>query len=341
MSWYDTEGKDPIFVILSETRYIRNISGIPFVGRAEQRQLEDVFARVDALLTKNGFRKETAPENDTVHYSSLAEKGFADRSFIDASSPHAIYFNEPCSLAVSLGGREHITVRALLSGRAITDSRNIASGAEELLDKKFEFAYSERFGYVSAIPSSCGSGMELSALLYLPSLKILGKKEGTRRECLTFGAILSPYLTSAENEGDLYHLSFSPLYPCDEQAAATSFDSLIGKLIEEETRSLRMIFAERSKIIIDNARRAYGTLRYASRLSHAELLSFSSSIRLALALADEDEALPPIKVTTLNVLLGEGADYSVIASCSEGCHSEEECLERRAIFTSGLLSAAD
>ena len=334
MSWYDTEGQDPIYTLFSQTRYSRNLASLPFIGKTDNKSWTSFTSAADTLLTKNGFRKEVC-DNDIIQLSALAEKGFIDRDFIDSQSPRALYFNEPCSLAVSLGGRDHINIRSLVSGK-ISESRNIASGAEELLDKNFEFAYTEKLGYVSALPHLCGSGVEFSSLLYLPSLRIKDRRDVLQQKINQHGAALSSAFIYPNCRHDLYLLSSSPSPYCEERAAAESFDTLIENIIEEERAQDRIIFAEKSKIIIEDAHRALGILLYARRLSACEMLSFSSDIRLSLALGEGD--VPEFSALTLNTLLGKGLDFSVLANIKGECPDSDSLDEYRARLITELLS---
>lgn len=336
MSWFDSEGKLPHHVIFSQTSYKRNPANQPFLGKCDPKTRTSSAERIDALLLKNGFRKDPIADGDTVQLRALAEKGFVDVDFLRPSPLRALYFNEPCSLAVSVGGKDLITIRSLLSGLAVTETRNIASGAEELLDSEFEFAYSDASGYLSPTPSRCGSGAEFSALLYLPSLRINSSEEPLRHRLSCSRAILAPFLTQSMGS-DLYLLTHRPSHLCDEIVSSQAFDSLISSIVEEETAAERIIFAESSKIIIDKAWRAYGALLYTRSLSAADMLSLSSSIRIALALCDgKSTRLPPVSVTLLNSILGRGLDCSVISE-SGACRSGEECNDRRAELISGLL----
>ncbi len=334
MSWYNTEGNCPYNVIFSKTRYNRNISGIPFPHRAGEKLLESYLAKIDSVLSKNGFRKEALSRDLTAELYSLLEKGFVDADFISDEGARAVYFNEPCSLAVSVGGNDLINICSLLSGRALTETKNIASGAEELLDREFEFAYSDHAGYISSIPSRCGSCAEFSAALYLPALSQNGGIEKYRRLCLGSSSRLEPMFIFPE--GDLFTLSYSPSHRQDESDAVAGFDALVGKIIEAERERERIIFAEKSRIIIDRAWKAYGSLLYARMISEKELLSLWSDIRFALSVTEAQDKLPPIGVKELNLILGEGLNASVIAKRG-ACASLEECERARAESISALL----
>lgn len=339
MSWFTTEGKSSLHAIFSRTSYHRNLSGSPFTKRMGDKSLEAVAKKIDSLLTKNGFRAEGLPDTDELYRLSLAEKGFVGKEFLSSSTKKSIYFNEPCSLSVAIGGKDLISITSLLSGLAISDTRNIASGAEELLDGAFEFAYSEETGYYSSIPSLCGSGAVFSAMLYLPAAKTSGEIASLRASCADGGASLEPAFIYPDNCGDLYRLSLSPSHLSDENTAAESFSAIIEGIIEREISIERMIFEESAKIIIDNAWRAFAQLLYARRLDERDLLSLSSSVRFAICAASGNAKLPPLEVKELNYLLGEGLNAS-IALTRPNITSEDEIAEARAEIVSKLVYTA-
>lgn len=337
MSWFETEGRYPHHVIFSQVNYKRNPASMPFVARADKKSLDAIADKIGSLLSKNGFHRDNITESDTVQLYALAEKGYIDRDLLSPSQIRSVYFNEPCSLAISVGGRDMITVRAILSGAAVTDAKNIASGAEEMLDREIEFAYSDPFGYISASPECCGSCAEFSALLYLPSLSQEGDVSSAALRLSRSDVSLTPFYRDGENSGDLYYLTHIPSHLCDEDLTAASLDRLISAVIEEEITRERMKLKEKSKIIADGAWRAYGSLLYCRLLSEGELLSLSSTIRRAMAICDDKSvSLPPVSAVTLNTLLARALNYSLI---SEGgaCTSEEELLSRRAKVVSGIL----
>jgi protein arginine kinase len=335
MSWFTSEVKCSHYTVRSQTRYVRNLADLQFQGKADQKQIDQFFEKAEALLAKNGFRKETLPCGALPEVASFAEKGFIDRDFLLYDGKRSLFFNEPCSLAVALGGGDLISIRSLLAGNSIPETRNIAAAAEELLDREFEFAYSDTLGYISHSPLLCGSGIEFSALLYLPSLRLKKSSEALRYQCAVIGARLFP-LTSC-SDGDLYLLSHTPAPFSDEVSAARLFGILVSKIVEDEARADRIIFTEGDKIIIDRAWRAYGLLTNARMLSEAELLSLSSDLRLALAVCEDSSALPPVSACSLNLLLAQGLNSSVAAGCKE-CKSNSDCNHARAQSVHKILA---
>ncbi len=339
MSWYTTEGTDSLHVIRSETKYIRNLTSLPFSPKIDAKQLSDLSEKAEKILNANGFKKERINQSPTS-IMSYAEKGFLDVDLCNGareSASFSLYFNEPCSLAVTVGGKDHFTVRSLLSGRAVSETRSIAIEAEELFDRQFEFAYSPHFGYLSPSLMRCGSGEFFSALLFLPAAARLGEIDKLSLICMRFGASLTPAFNHPGNSGDMYFLSFSPHFLSDGASCARGFDALITSIIEKEKLYEGIIFEEKRKIIIDGAHRAMGALLFAKRIGEDEMLSHLSSIRLCVADPTDKNDAPQISLSTLNLLLAEGLNSSVSSSFPTILNCEE-LEERRAELIKGLIS---
>lgn len=329
MSWYNTLGPCPNYVLFSKVRYIRNLSNIPFYHLADSKRAEEVIKQAGEILSENGFRGERIDHGVSPALISLAEKHFADRDFVESKRTRALYLNEPCNLLVALGGENFISICSIVSGLAVTEAKNMASGAEELLDSQLSFAYSDGIGYLSPSVSDCGSGIEYSAALFLPSLRIEGELECLASQLSKLGMRLFPTFTSAYS-GDIYTLSYVPPYLVDEESATALFASTAEKIADNEMKRLRMIFPQSDGAVTDTALRAQGQLLFARQISEEELLSSLAAIRLAIALADGENASELPSICDLNFLLAEGQSCSVIACANAPCRSYEECNALRA-----------
>ena len=335
MSWFNTEGYRPHHVIYTQTKYIRNLSALPFAS-SDAKLLEDEMQRIDKVMTENGFKRENIPDGNCPQALSLAEKGFVGIDFCENESVRALYLNEPCSLAISIGDSDLITIRSLLSGLAVAESKNVAAGAEELLDGEFEFAYSDAFGYLTSLPSSSGSGTELSVLLYLPALTSVSA-ERVKETCASSGARFTRAFAYESNADHLYRLSYVPKRFEDENREVIHFTSLVERIIELEKGLERIVFTGQDKAIIDKAMRAMGILLFATVICEEEMLSLLSDVRLALTLGLEYESL---KITSVKLgeILAECLNASIIASSAIPCVDMDECNALRAERIKEILS---
>ena len=171
MSWYNNAGPCQNFVLYSKVKYIRNLTKQSFSDPLEDRKICDAANKLDTLLTSNGFQKEGLAANHSPTLLSLAERRLVGSDFVCSKEKRSLYLNQPCNLVIALGGENFISISSITSGLSVIEAKNMSSEAEQTLDRELQFAYCEKIGYVANRISDCGSGMTLSAALYLPSLR--------------------------------------------------------------------------------------------------------------------------------------------------------------------------
>ncbi len=336
MSWYNTKGPYSDFVLFSKARYIRNIAKQPFDPIGSSKRGDEPAARLDSLLSKSGFRCDRLPVGVTPALLALAEKQFVERDLVYSDRPRALYLNEPCNLVIATGGGDFLSISSILAGASVGEARNMAAGAEELIDREIAFAYLEGVGYLSPDPANCGSGLSLTSALYLPSLRRSDLAPSLLSSLSRVGMTLRPAFCGRD-ESDLYTLSYSPHPLCDEESAVKHFSDTVISIIEEEKRRLGMIFKNKDKTIFESARRALGILLYSPSLSEGEMLRLLSDIRLCHCVGGggQSDALPSVQ--TLNYLSAEGLSASVISSSKEKCGSLADVERARAILISSYI----
>lgn len=324
MSWYTTLGSSPDHVLFSKVRYVRNEAKRNFYHLLDSKRAQETLNRLNSLLTSNGFRGETVAQGISPAMLSLCEKQLIEPDFVRSDRPRALYLNEPCNLLVAIGGRDLISISSVTSGLSVIEAENMASKAEELIDREITFAYNDKLGYLSPSPASVGSGLTFSAALYLPSLKD-GGFELLRHSLEPQGLFLSPMFSSPSDRSDLYILSYTPYYLTDEDAATVFFSDSVSQIITGEKERIGIKSASLDKIIYEKARRSLGFLLYSESLCEGEMLEKLSDIRLALCSVKDCAAKGLPSVQDVNYLCAEGLSSSVAASSKEGCTSAEEC----------------
>lgn len=325
MSWYTATGSNPNHVLFSKVRYIRNEAKRNFYHLLDSKRAQETLNKLNSVLSSNGFRGETVAQGVSSAMLSLCEKHFIERDFAYSDRPRALYLNEPCNLLVAVGGRDLINITSVTSGLSVIEAENMASKAEELIDREITFAYNDKLGYLSPAPECTGSGLTFSAALYLPSLRLCKGYDALQKNLMAKGISLLPMFSDSEFRSDLYTLSYTPHYLADEDAATVYFSDAVTCVVEREKDRIGISLESRDKIIYENARRALGILLYAESVSEAEMLERLSDIRLAICMQKENAPKDFPSVQDLNYLSAEGLSASVAASAKDGCCSLEQC----------------
>lgn len=335
MSWYNTQGPCPNYVLFSKVRYIRNPAKLNFPPICDQKKLQEMTAKLNSLLTSNGFRGESTVSGVTPAILSLAERQLVESDFVYSENDRSLYLNDPCNLTIAIGGRDLISISSVTAGLSIIEAKNLASEAEEALDREIPFAYNERVGYLSSVCSECGSGLTLAAALYLPSLSLCDSFSALDSALSRLGMKITPMFT--HSSADIYIVSFVPHFLADEDTAAVFFSDTVSAIAEKEKITLGMFFSGKGKIVYETARRALGTLLFCERIDEGEMLSLLSSVRLCHCLGAEIKPTALPSVEELNFLVAEGLSASVIATSKDVCATADDCDRLRASLLSRYI----
>lgn len=299
MAWYNIPGNEQDAVICTRYRLSRNITEFPFPARLDAASAKEMINRVGSVLEANGFNKNDFSEISHASAYSLAEKMYITPDFIRESLPHALYLNEPCSLSAMLGRREHVQLQCILSGFDLKDASSSVQKIEELLDSKFNFAYDERFGYLTSDPSYLGSGAEISVVLFLPALRRSDFIQSIAEKLSRGGMCLKPFMGEAA-DSNLYVLT-NKLTDLPQSKLIKYFTSVTRDLIDSERSQRRETVGEEYERIADAAMRAEGILKYANLISYSDFLKYSSDVRLGISMG----VITDIKTELLTSLLIE------------------------------------
>ncbi len=322
MSWFNTDGKMSENILFSKFTYTRNLSGLFFSGN-RQKQISDVIARAESILKKNGFHTckiEKSAKNTAMSY---CERQYAEQDFCSFPYDKAIFFNEPCSLSISVGGTNLINIYAILPGASVRDAYKISSSAEELLDSEFDFAYDESFGFLSPVPVMCGSGIRISCALYLPLLLRAGKIPYICHSLSELGISLYP-LFSQDAAGDIFIMTYSPPMSADEFRSVEIFEKLMLDIASLEKEELKTLGTDKTFNIAERGSRALGMLAYSNSLTEAELISLISEIRLCLSAGCDGKLTKSVSPSSLNSIMFDSLSFSLLAGSRERitCRSE-------------------
>lgn len=330
MPWFNTDGYEDIRVLWTRFRFYRNIAGNFFDGKTGKSTNIKSTADIDTLLEKNGFHKtDIQNKKDAI---ALLEKQCISEEIINCNQKSALYFNDPCSLSISYGGKDTFIVQSLLCGLCPDECYKIASEAESMLDSKFEFAYSEKFGYLSPVPGHVGCGTEISCALFLPCLNKKKKIDSLKSLAFRSSFELYPMFTYDNNPSDIYILNYLPQINIGESCAVAYFFNIAKYIVAYEKECEQALYLDSAEIIHEKYQRALGIMEYAGKVDECEFLSLHSALRLYAAMTDNST---PIK--ELNSLLSCCLSASVAGTDVKADESIQNSPDNFAITNQGFF----
>ena len=301
--WLRTDGPDTDVVMSSRVRLARNLAGFPFLTKAsreDRRQIVDV-ARKHALTA--GLAEQVMwvdlAEAPQLERNLLVERHLISKQHAKGDEPRAVAVSTPDEcLAIMVNEEDHLRIQVMRRGLSLTEAFDRIDVVDDKIEQGVEYAFSPRFGYLTACPTNVGTGVRVSVMLHLPGLKLTGEIDKVRRAAKGMSlAVRGFYGEGSDAIGDIYQLSNQTTLGKTERQILDEFErDIIPKVIEYERHARKTLVQKRRVVLEDRVHRAYGTLR------HARLLT-------------ADEALQLLSYTRLGVMLGvlEGVDIRVVS----------------------------
>jgi protein arginine kinase len=308
VGWLDASGANPDIVISTRIRLARNLEGYAFAGRARDGERLRILSQVQQAMTSMGrFRSGLMLRVDEMGAEDrllLHERHLVSRELagLDPQRPvrsgSAVYVGRGTSIMVN--EEDHLRLQSLESGLRIAEGFNSVEALESELGELVPYAFHREFGYLTACPTNAGTGLRASVLIHLPGLvltKEIGKVlSGLQQVGLTYRGL---YGEGSEVVGNFFQISNQTTLGRSEPELLEYLTRVVTHVIEREEEARKVLLRDAGYIIEDKLWRAYGTLRYARSLTFDEVMSYLSSVRLAVGL----KLITDLSVYTLNKLL--------------------------------------
>ncbi|MDX2017302.1 MAG: protein arginine kinase [Planctomycetota bacterium] len=325
MPWLAGTGVDADVVMSSRVRLARNLvvpgrggEGLKFPARSSREERAEVLALVKArilealagqvtwvdlhqakvtdrhllverhLISKQharGRAGEVIPESATPAAMAAALHGdSAGRSELD---PRGVAFSVPDErLSIMVNEEDHLRIQHVDPGLSLAEAWREADRVDDLLEDALDFAYAPRFGYLTACPTNCGSGLRMSVMLHLPGLKLTGDIDKVKRAATDMNlAVRGFYGEGSDAIGDFYQLSNQTTLGKPERVILHELaQEILPQVIEYERLARRTLMAKRRSALEDQVFRALGTLTHARLISTEEAMGALSLVRLGVML---------------------------------------------------------
>lgn len=281
MAWFNKNGNESDVVVSTRIRLARNIVGTPFPPRWSDEQAKSLTDKIK-LAAGDGFEflnLDNAPE---LNKSSLIEEHIISREMLGGKNK-SLLLSKDGSESIMVGEEDHIRMQVIMPGFDVDAAYKAADALDDKLAATLNFAFDSQFGYLTHCTTNVGTGLRASVMLHLPAMRMVGRMNMLTGEVGKLGlTIRGLYGEGSEAKGDLYQLSNQITLGISEKQACDKLKNVTLQIVNAE-RELRKKLADSQKSDIeDRLWRAFGTLKYARKLSSSECESLLSSVKLGI-----------------------------------------------------------
>jgi protein arginine kinase len=302
--WFSGPGDPTGTVISSRARLARNLADLPF----PQQATDDERSRaVEAVLNAGHLSKSLASASffdigrlDEVDRHLLAERHLISPHLAEQKGSSGVLVKEDEAISVMINEEDHLRIQTIFSGFEPEKVGEFVNRIDEELSESLDFAFSKRWGYLTACPTNTGTGLRVSALVHLPGLVLTKEIESALRGVRQMGfAVRGFHGEGTDVVGNLLQVSNQVTLGVSEEETVALLRQVIEQVIRCEEDARNAIMRDAKVQVEDKIWRAYGILLHARMLSSQEYLNLASAVRLGLF----SGILKHIDVTVLNELM--------------------------------------
>jgi protein arginine kinase len=311
--WFSGSGPLADIVISSRIRLARNLAGHKFLNRCKTNEKADILKKLRDVLMSLKL-------GDKIFYISVDKAPVLNRHFLverHLISRHHAFGKGPRGAVIAqrefftamINEEDHLRIQVLRGGLQLSKCAEQINHIDDMIEQKVSYAFSPRYGYLTACPTNLGTAIRVSVMLHLPALKITGKIEKFFNAARDMDlAVRGLFGEGTEAAGDFYQISNQVTLGISEADIITQFENaVIPEIVEYENAARNQLLSKQRDVLDDKISRAMALLRNAHLISSQEALFLLSHLRLGLNMRESMGASTPA-IDTLCTLSRQDID---------------------------------
>jgi protein arginine kinase len=278
------ETPDHEVALLSRLRLVRNLRE-PFpTGMTPGERLllrERLMAGLRGCASLDASRCLEAESLAEHELAFLAEASLSRDRIPPDPAGLGLAFGEDARLSILVAAEDHLVINCLRPGLALQDAWACVDAMDAALEERFEFAFSEEFGYLAASPRGAGTGLAAAVVIHLPALALAEELPKVLRGLGALHLSLAPLGGNGdETASGLLAVTNARTLGREEGEILASLSATVAKLQEFEARARERLLSEARSLLEDRVWTAYGQLRYARLMDGEKARELLGTLRL-------------------------------------------------------------
>lgn len=285
--WFDSEDCNTGIIVGGQVCFVRNIADYPFEDKMTDEQQKELMETVCYAVRE----AEASLGMKFAFYNLTDMKDYERQALIGRLAIPPLMFvkkhqcglllSEDESVSILINGKEHICIQVSCGGAHIHEAVRTAGLVDDTLNGRLRYAFSRKYGYLTASPLFTGTGMSASYLLHLPYLEkkqLIGQLEKGLGQ---YGFSLRAHFHGQiEAPGSIYRVKNRKTLGLSEGEIISALEHLTGQAVEQERKVADQVLRSSRQQEEDQMYRAYGLLKYARDLNYDETMEYLSIVRI-------------------------------------------------------------
>ena len=303
--WMKREGPESDIVLSSRVRLARNIHQYVFPIAADKESAHEVISTISTCISEESEEAENLEmlmmeELKPVEKRVLVEKHLISPNLAEQAKYGAVLMNADESVSIMVNEEDHIRIQCLAPGFQLEEVLQRANEIDDRLEKKVDYAFDEKRGYLTSCPTNVGTGLRASVMMHLPALVLSKKMSRIIPAINQLGlAVRGIYGEGTEAQGNIFQISNQMTLGKSEEDIMEDLAGVVMQVIQQERAARKQLQDGLKLQLEDKLFRSLGTLENCRIIQSKEAAKCLSDVRLGIDL----EILPGISKTILNELM--------------------------------------
>ncbi len=284
--WLEEKAPECDVVVSTRIRLARNLEGVPFPSRIRNRaDIEKVHEGAKSSLLKSSeFKYSKLADMQEISRRALIERHIISSELANNSNSGLITSRDE-SLSVMIMEEDHYRLQSLGSGLSLNKAYSAADQLDKMLSDGVNYAFNDRFGFLTSCPSNTGTGLRASLMLHLPALTATkGIPRITSMISKVGMTVRGAHGEGSAALGSFYQISNQVTLGVTEQEILSRLVSTANKVIDFERNTRKELYKSLGIMLEDKIWRAMGILTHARRIGDAEAQKLISDVAFGVSL---------------------------------------------------------
>lgn len=303
--WMNDEGPDSDIVVSSRIRIARNLKEYIFPKRAiyeQSKQVQrDILGASRELEPDFGnFEWFVMNQLNELEKQVLVEKRLISHDLAYESKNGAVILSENEAISIMANEEDHLRIQCLFPGLQLQEAWDLAGKIDDVFESQFEYAFDEKFGYLTSCPTNVGTGIRASVMLHLPALVITEQINRTFFAINQVGLVVRGiYGENSEILGNHFQISNQITLGQSEEEIINNLYGVVKQIIDQERAARARLMHESGRNVVNQISRSFGVLSYATLIDTKEAAQRLSDVRLGIDL----NIVKGIRTSTIHELM--------------------------------------
>ncbi len=286
--WFDGSGPLSDIVVSSRIRLARNLANHKFLCRCTNDEKAEILAKLKEVLMSLDLGDKvfyiSVDDAPALSKNFLVERHLISRHHALAKGPRGVVLAKHEFFTAMINEEDHLRLQVFKPGCQLAQCSRQINDIDDMIERKISYAFSPRYGYLTACPTNLGTGVRVSVMLHLPALKMTGQIEKFFAAAKDMNlAVRGLFGEGTEAASDLYQLSNQVTLGTSEEQIVSLFESsIIPEILDYENAARAQLLSKQTDILDDKISRALALLQNAHLISSHEALFLLSHLRLGI-----------------------------------------------------------